>query len=291
MTESQFTEPLAHSTIDVDGIPIHLVTAGATTNPAVVLLHGWPETWQAFARVIPRLATVNRVVAMDLPGLGVIGAPPVAGDKRSMAKLVRRVIKTLRLANVTLVGHDIGGMVTYAFLRAYQDDLTGAVIMNTVVPGIAPWAQVISNPHIWHFAFHAVPDLPERLIDSRQAPYFDFFFDAISEHPEAIDRTTRTAYADAYGRVDTLRVGFDWYRAFSKDEQDNVEPASPVSTPVLYLRGECESGRIETYVNGLRGSGLANLRSQLIPDSGHFAPEEQSAAVADAILAFQQERV
>jgi pimeloyl-ACP methyl ester carboxylesterase len=291
MTDSHIHDSFDHFTIDLDGYPVHLVTAGATTNPAVLLLHGWPETWQAFARVMPRLATMNRVVAMDLPGIGVSGAPPLAGDKRTIAKLVRRVVKTLRLTNVTLVGHDIGGMVTYAFLRAYQDDLTGAVILNTVVPGIAPWAQVISNPHIWHFAFHAVPDLPERLVDGRQAAYFDFFFDAISEHPEAIGRTARAAYADAYCRAETLRVGFDWYRAFAKDEQDNVEPASPVTTPVLYLRGECESGRIDTYVNGLRSSGLTNLRAQLIPDSGHFAPEEQPVAVADAIVAFQQARV
>jgi pimeloyl-ACP methyl ester carboxylesterase len=291
MTESQSTAAITHSTIEVDGYPIHLVTAGATTNPAVLLLHGWPQTWQAFAQIIPRLATVNRVVAMDLPGIGVTGPPPAAGDKRSIAKVVRRVMKTLRLTNVTLVGHDVGGMVTYAFLRAYQDDLTGAIIMNTVIPGITPWAQVIANPHIWHFAFHAVPKLPEQLVAGGQAAYFDYFFDAISEHPEAIDRTARAAYADAYGRVETLRAGFDWYRGLAKDEQDNAEPASPVSTPVLYVRGECEAGRIETYVNGLRSAGLANLRSQLIPDSGHFAPEEQPAAVADAILAFQQERV
>ena len=67
---------------------------------------------------------------------------------------------------MTLVGHDIGGMVVYAYLRAYQD-LARAVIMDVPVPGVAPWEEFVREPYLWHFALHSIADLPERLVQGR----------------------------------------------------------------------------------------------------------------------------
>jgi pimeloyl-ACP methyl ester carboxylesterase len=47
---------------------------------------------------------------------------------------------------VTLVGHDIGGMIVYAYLHAYPDTIEQAVIMNVVIPAVDPWSEVIRNP-------------------------------------------------------------------------------------------------------------------------------------------------
>jgi pimeloyl-ACP methyl ester carboxylesterase len=84
------------------------------------------------------------------------------------------------LKTLTLVGHDVGGQIVYSYLHSCPGDLHKAVIMNVAVPGVPPWFEVKRNPHIWHFAFHAVPDLPEKLVWGQQAAYFDFFYDAIS---------------------------------------------------------------------------------------------------------------
>jgi hypothetical protein len=66
---------------------------------------------------------------------------------------------------------------------------------------------------------------------------------------DAIDRTTRNAYAKDYARPDALTTGFNWYRTFPRDEQDNIATrGEPVDTPVLYLRGEYESGILNTYL-------------------------------------------
>ena len=65
------------------------------------------------------------------------------------------------MTDVTLAGHDAGGQIVYAYLHAYPEDLARAVIMNVAIPGLDPWDEVKRNPHIWHFAFHAVPELPE----------------------------------------------------------------------------------------------------------------------------------
>jgi pimeloyl-ACP methyl ester carboxylesterase len=67
------------------------------------------------------------------------------------------VIEQLDLQHVTLVRHDVGGQIVYAFLHAYPNDLERAVMMNIVIPGVDPWTEVERNPQIWHFAFHLVP--------------------------------------------------------------------------------------------------------------------------------------
>jgi pimeloyl-ACP methyl ester carboxylesterase len=70
------------------------------------------------------------------------------------------------------------------------------------------------------------------------------------------------------------------YRAFPQDEKDNLaSKGTSVQTRVLYLRGEHETGNLEDYVKGLRESGLRNLEGRLIPNSGHYAPDEQPREV------------
>ena len=93
---------------------------------------------------------------------------------------------------MTLVGHDIGGMVAYAALRQ-QPEPARVVVMDTVVPGLGPWKEVLANPHIWHFALHSVPDLPETLIPGREAQYFDYFYDALSKDPSKLAAASRAA--------------------------------------------------------------------------------------------------
>jgi hypothetical protein len=50
---------------------------------------------------------------------------------------------------------------------------------------------VLANPYIWHFAFHAIPGLPERLVQGNQRAYFDYFFDADGYPRAAITISSR----------------------------------------------------------------------------------------------------
>jgi pimeloyl-ACP methyl ester carboxylesterase len=278
---------LRHRSVSVDGLPVHVAEQGDAGLPAVLLLHGWPESWAAFTRVMELMGDELRLVAVDLPGIGESTSPPPSHDKRTLARYVRGLIRDLDLHDVTLVGHDVGGQIVYACLRECPDDVVLAVIMNVAVTGVDPWSDVVRNPHIWHFAFHAVPGLPELLVEGHQAAYFDYFFDAIAARPGAVGVHARQIYLRANASPGALHTGFEWYRAFPRDEEDNARDRTPVSTPVLYLRGEAEQGlELARYVTGLREAGLTALEAATIPDSGHFALDEQPEAVASALLAF-----
>lgn len=237
-----------------------------------------------------RLAAQDfHLVALDFPGVGQSTGDPTNGSRAALARVVHKVIEALTLREVTLVGHDIGGMVAYSYLRHFAD-VQQAVIMDVVVPGISPWEKVVRNPNLWHFAMHAVLGLAEQLVQGNQHAYFDYFFDAISVDSAAIDAEARAAYRAAYSSPAALTAGFNWYRAFQDDARDNAEATGPITTPVLYLRGEAAVRKATTgldeYIGGLVQSGLRSVSSALVPGAGQYLAEEQPRATWRLIADF-----
>ncbi|MBZ9865017.1 alpha/beta hydrolase [Mesorhizobium sp. CA15] len=277
-------------TVEVEGLAIAIRDAGPPDAPGLLLLHGWPQSSHAFEAIVDELAGDQRVVAPDLPGIGGSHGAPETGEKAYLARLMKGLIAVCGLRQVIVAGHDVGGQIVFALLRDEPENLSGAVIMDVVIPGVAPWQNVIRNPRIWHFAFHAIPALPEILVSGHERAYFDFFFDILSKEKSAIPAEARHIYAKAYSRPESLKAGFDWYRAFAADAKVNSHPsATPIATPVLYLRGSAESGDIADYLDGLKAAGLSNVEGDIIPGSGHFVADENPGALAARLARFRQE--
>lgn len=280
------SEP-SHRQVTVEGVEIHAVEAGPRDSGRTFLfLHGWPQDWSEFEQVQALAATEARAVAIDLPGIGGSRTALPSGAKSVVAPYIIGVIDTLGLKNVTLVGHDAGGMVAYACLRRFPERLASVAIISTVIPGLPPWEDVIRNPHMFHFALHSVPELPELLVLGKQREYFDFFFRAIAAHPDAITLAARQRYVKAYSSPTALKTGFDWYRAFPQDAEENRATTGPVNVPLLYVRGAKETGEPERYLRGFREQGLTRLSSAVVADSGHFIPEEQPRALWECLRTF-----
>ncbi|MFL6225439.1 MAG: alpha/beta fold hydrolase [Actinomycetes bacterium] len=214
-------------------------------------------------------------------------APSSSSPPQQLAAVLHELISTMGLREVTLVGQDVGGMIAYTYLRAYQD-LARVVIMDVVVPGVDPWEEVLRNPYLWHFAMHMIPALPERLVQGHQEEYFGYFYDVLSHDKRRISAEARAAYAKAYATDSALTAGFNWYRTLYQDAADNRQAAagSPATTPVLYLRGEHESGNIDTYVQGLRAAGVTHVEQAVVPDAGHFTQEENPEQTWQLIARF-----
>jgi pimeloyl-ACP methyl ester carboxylesterase len=263
---------LRHCQVDLGATSVHVVDGGRP-GPALLFLHGWPESWSMYEPTMIALSDRARVVAIDLPGVGASRGLPADGRKSTLAHLVQALIERLQLRDVILVGHDAGGMIAFAHLREHPGALRAAVIMNTVIPGVDPWDDVIRNPRVWHFAFHAIPRLPERLVTDRQAEYFAYFYDVL-QGPHPVSAAVRQRHVEAYLRPEALTAGFDWYRALETDAQENREPRE-VTTPVLYVRGDREPVDPQRYLAGLRAAGLASVQARIIPGCGHFLPDER----------------
>jgi pimeloyl-ACP methyl ester carboxylesterase len=272
--------------MQVNGIQLAARVAGSRDRPAMIVLHGWPQTSLAWTNVLAALGEKNYALAFDLPGVGDSEGVPPSAEKTVIADLLLSAAEQLGAREVLIVGYDVGGMVAYAAARDHAVRIRGAVVMNTVIPGIDPWEKILSNPQIWHFAFHNIPELPERLVSGHERPYFDFFYDIMAGHRSALSDGARDAYVAGYRRPSALKAGFDWYRAMSKDAERN-RVAKTIDLPMLYLRGGADGRTPDEYVNGLRAKGARNLQSVMLPRSGEYAPEEVPDALITVLSEFR----
>jgi pimeloyl-ACP methyl ester carboxylesterase len=162
------------SSAQVNGVTLHYVRGGQ--GPAVVLIHGFPQDWFEYHAIMPRLAKQFTVIAVDLRGIGGSTATPGGYDAANMAQDVHQLAAALKLDRVYIVGHDIGGHVAYAFVRRYPEATRGAMILDTPIPGVAGWDEILGDPQVWHIRFMQAPGLAEKLVAGRQADYFGYFF-------------------------------------------------------------------------------------------------------------------
>lgn len=208
-----------------------------------------------------------------------------------MAADIYAAKRNLGLEWPVLVGHDMGAMVAYAFARRHPGDLAGAVIIDTPLPGIAGWDDIAHSTAYWHLRFHSETDrgrpIAEALVDGRQAVYFRSFIDRFAAHPDAIDDADIDVYARGYHDPGRLAAGFAMFRTLPLDATDNQAHAGPSGVPILLAYSEYSHATLlPTVRDGLRDTGVTDVRTALIPGSGHWPAEEQPAALAAIIEDF-----
>ena len=268
--------------IDVAGLSLAASISGDRGKPALLLLHGWPHSRALYDDVIEPLGADFLVLAMDLPGIGDSRGVPPSAEKTILADIVLSATEKAGAHGIHIAGLDVGGMIAFAAARDHGHRISSATIMNTVIPGLEPWDRILSDPRIWHFAFHKIPDLPELLVSGHQRAYFDFFHNVLAGDPARIPDALRAHFADAYARPDALKMGFDWYRAMEKDAGHNAKPTS-ISTRLLYVRGDADKRSIKPYVEGLQSAGASHVDSRVIPGSGELLPIEAPGAFIDML--------
>ena len=262
----------------VNGIKLHYVRGGE--GPAIVLIHGFPEDWFEYRPIMPQLAKRFTVIAIDLRGIG--GSTATAGgyDAANMAEDVRQLLSALKLENVFIVGHDIGGHVAYAFARRYPQITRGAMVLDTPIPGIKGWYEIQGHPAMWHMHFMQVPGLAEKLVDGRQADYLGYFFTFGKFSPSEV-----THYLQAYGNDSQLHAAFEIYRAFPENARFNRTHSGTINVPLFLGAGEGSpfAPLLPKIAEGLRENGWTHVETGLIPGSVHYLIEDQPDAVTNLI--------
>lgn len=268
-----------------NGLILGALVAGDPAKPSLVLLHGWPQSKEVYDQVIDDLAGDHYVLAFDLPAVGDSHGAPSSADKRQLADIVLSAADSAGAHSIVVAGFDVGGMIAYAAAREFGHRILGAVVMNTVLPGIDPWSTVLADPNIWHFAFHGIPELPELLVAGRQRAYFDFFFDALAGRKGAVSERHRAVFARAYERAEALKAGFDWYRAMKIDAELHSRRRE-FRTPILYLRGDADGRSPDDYLPGLTSAGAMHVEGAALHGSGEFSPLEVPEQFVQALVAF-----
>jgi len=266
--------------IQADGATIHVRVGGH--GPVVVLLHGFGDTGDMWAPLAADLVRDHTVVVPDLRGMGLSSKPSGGYDKRTQAADVRSVLSKLGFDGATIVGHDIGTMVAYAYAARYRDKTEKLIVMDAPVPGIPPWDSIVRLPALWHFDFGG-PDA-ERLVAGRERIYLDRFWNEFAGDRTKIDEATRRHYAKLYARPGAMRAAFAQFRAIRQDSEDNKDAmATKLAMPLLAIGGEKSFGANEAVVMRNAATDVTEL---VVPNAGHWLMEEAPSAIITAVRAF-----
>jgi pimeloyl-ACP methyl ester carboxylesterase len=265
-------------TATVNGTTLHYVRGGK--GPPLILIHGFPQDWFEYQGIMPRLAMRFTVIAVDLRGIGGSKATPGGYGAANMAEDIEQLVATLKLQHVYVVGHDIGGQVAYALVRRHPQDLRGAMILDSTIPGIAGWDESMSGPGVWHVGFMQVPGLAEKLVAGRQAAYLGYFFGFSKFTP-----AEQAHYLRAYATPAQLHAMFEIYRAFPANVKFNAAQHGPNDVPLFLATGEKSpfAAMVPKMAEGLRASGFTHVETGVIPGAMHYDVQDQPDAMASLI--------
>jgi pimeloyl-ACP methyl ester carboxylesterase len=274
-------QTIASRTADAGDVKLHYLTAGH--GPVVLLLHGYAETSLMWTPLIPKLAGKFTVIAPDLPGIGDSDIPADGLDMSRAAARIHQLIKSLGIAKASVVGHDIGLMVAYAYAAMYPAETTKLVVMDAFLPGVAGWEAVYNNPGIWHFRFNG--PTPELLVKGRERIYFDYFWnDFAADKTRSIPEADRKAYASAYARPGRMKAGWAYFVSFNQAAKDFAELArTPLTMPVLAIGGEKSLGEV---LGAQMKSVARNVTVIVLKNTGHWILEENAKDTSDALVKF-----
>src|SRR5204863_5155571 len=117
--------------IEMKGCSLGVLTAGDPAQPALVLLHGWPQCKQVYDQVVDALGEDHYVLAFDLPAIGTSRGAPPSAEKTALADLVLGAAEQMGARSILLAGFDVGGMIAFSAARDHAQRIVGAVVMNT----------------------------------------------------------------------------------------------------------------------------------------------------------------
>jgi len=269
---------------EVNGVRIHY-SLGGKGGP-VVLLHGYAQTSHMWNPIMPLLARNHTVIVPDLRGAGDSSKPESGYDKKNMAVDVHELVKSLGFNRASIVGHDIGLMVAYAYAAQFPQETERLVLMDAFLPGIGDWKNVWLMRDLWHFHFYG--EVPLALVKGRERIYFEHFWNDFAANPKhSVSEADRRIYAKAYAQPGGMRAGFEYFKNFERDAKDFAElGATPLSMPVLVLGGEKSGGEFLIAQTKLVAS---NVRGKIISGSGHWLIDEAPQMTIPALTDFLNE--
>ncbi|KAA3515408.1 alpha/beta fold hydrolase [Agrobacterium rosae] len=278
--------------IETPDVDFAVLTAG--TGPAILLLHGYPETRTAWHRIAPALADAYTVVIPDLPGYGdsrTTGNAQGMGSKRHMAKNLHEMMFALGHRRFVVIGHDRGGRVAYRMALDFTNAVT-ALVSVTVVPTPEMWegASKAFGMGAWHWFMMAQPaPLPETLMAADPRFLIDLTLGKMAENIELIDPLALEDYRLAFDNPDVRHAMCEDYRAGATvDEADDLADRTSgrkIQVPVLVL---WEKDRLygggrkpldiwADWATEIEGKGIGG---------GHLLPETAAVEVLEELRPF-----
>jgi haloacetate dehalogenase len=265
----------------------------AGNGPALLLLHGFPETKLAWHKIAAQLANTYTVVIPDLPGYGDSGCLVPDSEykncsKRKMGTIMTELMKHLGFNTYAVAGHDRGGRVAYRMALDHPDQITGVAVLN-----IIPTLEVITRFNYdkaltlenWLFLSQPAP-FPETLINANPSFYLNYILDNWSLSPHLISRESRDGYLRCFKKPEVIAAICSEYRATKLDaayDQEDQNNHRRIQCPTLVLWSENDFSEDEPLV--IWRQWAENVSGKRM-SCGHFLMEESPDETLSYLLEF-----
>ena len=272
--------------VDLSEVRLHYVEEG--DGPLVVLLHGFPDFWYSWRHQISALSEAGfRVVAPDMRGYNTSDKPRGVGQYSldRLATDVVELVTALGEPRTHLVGHDWGGLVTWAFAAWHPDVVARVAILNAPHPdeyrrGLAHPKQFAKS---WYTGFFQLPGAPAALRARN--------FAALRKGLRAT--STETAFTDedleryvlAWSEPRALESQLAYYRAGRRRTFGRTQRLPTVSNPVLVIWGERDRS-LEPFFADIAPELASNVTTERFPAATHWVHMDDPNGVNALLLDF-----
>jgi pimeloyl-ACP methyl ester carboxylesterase len=266
----------------VNGLRMHYLSAGTGGSP-VILLHGYAQNSHMWRPLMAELGKTHRVIAPDLRGFGDTTKAESGYDKKTMAKDVHALARSLGIEKAGIAGHDIGLMVAYAYAAQYPAEVDRIALLDAFIPGVGDTTNLFLLKDLWHFHFYG--PTPLALVKGRERIYFEHFWNDFAANPsKSVSEADRRLYARKYAQPGAMKAGMEVFRAFDQDAKDNAEFANTkLAMPMLVLGGEKSGGDFLISQGRLVAKDVDGV---IITGSGHWLMDEAPTQVIPRLVAF-----
>lgn len=270
----------------VNGIDLHVVTAGDEADPLVVLLHGFPEYWYGWRAVVGRLVAAGyRVLVPDQRGYNRSDKPDGARKYRT-SELSRDIVDLIATEDrdiAHVVGHDWGGIVAWDLACRYPEVVDRLAVVNAPHP-TAYRQQLRSNPEqlrrSWYAACFQLPWLPELACRYDEYRLLERALRGTAT-PGTFSDADLTRYRQAWARDGALTGMIHWYRAAMR--YPPRPPTDRVDAPTLVVWGDDDAALVPALAIDSAGF-CSTSHLERLPATSHWVTHEAPDRLCASLL-------
>jgi pimeloyl-ACP methyl ester carboxylesterase len=277
------------------GVELDVAVAGEPTNPAIILLHGFPESHRTWRDQIADLAEDHFVLAPDQRGFA-RSSKPEGVENYTADKPVADMIALadhFDLDRFTLVGHDWGGAIAWMAALNHPDRVARLIIVNAPHPFIFQRSLFDDLPQreaSQYIRAFRNTDLEKHIDSIGLSAFFDGSFMRHTDFEKVKDE--KPIYLEQWGQPGAMTAMLNWYRASTlivpaMDETPERPaflngPFPPLQMPTLVIWGMDDKALLPVQLEGLEPL-VPDLTLRKLEGVGHFAPWEAPEKVTGAM--------
>jgi len=273
-----------HHTATLNGDELHYVTAGSDGTP-ILLVHGFPESWWAFHKLIPLIAPEHRVIAVDLPGFGDSGHEPGDYTSSFAAESLRQLVEHLELGPVHLTGQDIAGVSTFRLAAKHPELIRSYAAIETGLPGFGlEMLADVSHGGAWHIGVLAAPGIPEMLLAGRERDFLaGYAYPAMSATEGAISEQDIDEFTRVYSSTNGFGGATGLYRSMLTEGEEikKIVAQQQLTMPILAVGAGTGQFTYDTMSQVAQ-----NVTEAKLDGIGHLAAIEDRETLAQILLGF-----